>query len=164
MDIVSKPDPHEVTNAYEQALKELSTRFDFKNTDAELEEVEGGYKATANTEQKVKAIGDLLEDKFLKRKLSLKFLDKKDPVASGARYTMSILLKTSLDADHAKKIVSLVKESKQFKVTVSIQGDKKTGETKVRVESKQIDELQAVQSFVRAQDLPVAVTFQNYQR
>jgi uncharacterized protein YajQ (UPF0234 family) len=164
MDIVSKPDLHEVRNAVDQAQKELKTRFDFKGTDAQLEEVEGGYKLTANTEEKVKAVADVLEDKFLKRKLSIKYLERKDPEASGARFVMTVTLKKSLDTENAKKIVAKIKENKTFKVTASIQGDKKTGESKVRVESKQIDDLQTVQGFLRGLDLPVALSFENYQR
>jgi uncharacterized protein YajQ (UPF0234 family) len=164
MDIVSKPDQHEVRNAVEQAQKELKSRFDFKGTDAALEEVEGGYKLTANTEEKVKAIADVLEDKFIKRKLSIKFLERKDPVAAGARFTMSVLLKKSLDTENAKKIVAIIKENKQLKVTASIQNDKKTGDSKVRVESKSIDDLQGVQGILRGKDLPVHLTFENYQR
>lgn len=164
MDIVSKPDAHEVTNAVIQAQKEITTRFDFKGTDASLEEVEGGYKLTANTEEKVKAIADVLEDKFIKRKLSIKFLERKDPQQSGARFTMSVLLKKTLDTENAKKIVSIIKENKQFKATPSIQNDKKNGESKVRVESKDIDTLQGIQGLLRGKDLPVALSFENYQR
>lgn len=164
MDIVSKPDLHEVTNAVEQAQKELKTRYDFKDTQAEIEEVEGGYKLTCSTEEKVKAVADVLEDKFIKRKLSIKFLERKDPVASGARFTMSVLLKKSLDTENAKKIVALIKENKSLKVTSSIQRDKKTDDNKVRVESKNIDDLQAVQQFLRGQDLKVHLSFENYQR
>ena len=164
MDIVSKPDLHEVRNAVEQAQKELKTRFDFKGLDAELEEVEGGYKLVANSEEKVKAIAEVLEDKFIKRKLSIKFLERKDPVASGVRFTMSVLLRTSLDTEHAKKIVALIKENKQFKVTSSIQRDKKNDDNKVRIESKNIDDLQAVQQVLRGQDLKFHLSFENYQR
>lgn len=164
MDIVSKPNMHEVANAVDQAQKELKTRWDFKDTGASITEVEGGFKLEANTEEKVKAVADVLEDKFIKRKLSVKYLERKDPTPSGARHTMTMLLKKALDTDNAKKIVALIKEQKQWKVTSSIQGDKKTGETKVRVESKQIDDLQAVQGFLRGQDLPVALSFENYQR
>lgn len=164
MDIVSKPDQHEVTNAVIQAQKEIGTRFDFKGTDAELEEIEGGYKLTANTEEKVKAVADVLEDKFIKRKLSVKFLERKDPNQSGARFTMSVLLKKTLDTENAKKIVAILKENKQLKVTSSIQNDKKTGDCKVRVESKDIDSLQAVQGLLRTKDIPVHLTFENYQR
>jgi uncharacterized protein YajQ (UPF0234 family) len=164
MDIVSKPDQHEVRNAIEQAQKELKTRFDFKGTDASLEEVEGGYKLTANSEEKVKGVADVLEDKFIKRKLSIKFLERKDPVPSGARFTMSVLLKKSMDTENAKKIVAILKENKQLKVTASIQNDKKTSESKVRVESKSIDDLQAVQALLRSKDLPVHLSFENYQR
>jgi hypothetical protein len=164
MDIVSKPDQHEVRNAVDQAQKELKTRFDFKGTDALIEEVEGGYKLTANSEDKVKAVADVLEDKFIKRKLSVKFLERKEPIPSGARFTLSVLLKKSLDTENAKKIVAIIKENKQLKVMSSIQNDKKTGESKVRVESKSIDDLQAVQGLLRGKDLPVHLSFENYQR
>jgi hypothetical protein len=164
MDIVAKPNMHEVTNAVDQALKELKTRFDFRDTGASLEEIEGGYKLEANTEEKVKAVADVLEDKFVKRKLSVKYLERKDPTPSGARFTMTVLLKKSLDTDNAKKVVALIKENKQWKVTASIQGDKKTGDSKVRVEGKSIDDLQAIQGFLRGQDLPVHLSFENYQR
>ena len=164
MDIVSKPNMHEVQNALEQANKELKTRWDFKDTEASITEIEGGYKLDANTEEKVKAVADLLEDKFVKRKLSIKYLERKDPTPSGARCVMTVLLKKALDTDNAKKITAMIKEQKQWKVSSSIQGDKKTGETKVRVESKSIDDLQAIQGFLRGKDLPVALSFENYQR
>jgi uncharacterized protein YajQ (UPF0234 family) len=164
MDIVSKPDAHEVTNALEQAHKEIKTRFDFKGTDASIDDIEGGYKLTANTEEKVKAVADVIEDKFIKRKLSIKFLERKDPVQSGARYTMQLLLKKTLDSENAKKIVAFIKADKTLKATASILNDKKINESKVRVESKDIDTLQAVQALLRGKDLPVHLSFENYQR
>ena len=164
MDIVSKPDAHEVTNAMEQAYKEIKQRFDFKGTEAAIDDIEGGYKCTANTEEKVKAVADVIEDKFIKRKLSIKFLERKDPVASGARFTMQVLLKKTLDAENAKKIVAIIKEDKTLKVTASILNDKKINESKVRVESKDIDFLQAVQQVLRSKELPVHLSFENYQR
>jgi uncharacterized protein YajQ (UPF0234 family) len=164
MDIVSKPDLHEVRNAVDQAQKELKTRWDFKDTDSSIDEIEGGFKLTSNTEDRVKAVGDVLEDKFVKRKLSVKYLERKDPQPSGGHFTMTVLLKKSLDTENAKKVVALIKEQRQWKVTSSIQGDKKTGDTKVRIEGKQIDDLQQIQQFLRGQDLPVALSFENYQR
>lgn len=164
MDIVSKPNLHEVENALDQANKELKTRWDFKDTGASITEIEGGYKLEANTEEKVKGVADVLEDKFVKRKLSVKYLERQDPQPSGARFTMTMLLKKTLDTENAKKVVALIKERKQWKVTTSIQGDKKTGDTKVRVEGKQIDDLQQIQAFLRGQELPVALSFENYQR
>ena len=164
MDIVSKPNLHEVANALDQATKELKTRWDFKDTGASITEVEGGYKLEANTEEKVKQVADVLEDKFVKRKLSVKYLERKDATPSGARFVMTVLLKKTLDTENAKKVVALIKEHKEWKVTTSIQGDKKTGESKVRVEGKAIDDLQAIQGFLRTQDLAVALSFENYQR
>ena len=164
MDIVSKPDLHEVANAVDQAQREIKTRFDFKGTDSTIDEIEGGYRLDSISEEKVKAIADILEDKFIKRKLSIKFLERKDPTPSGARWTMQVLLKKALDTENAKKIVAKIKEQKQWKVTAGIHGDKKTNESKVRVESKDIDNLQSIQQYLRAQDFPVALSFENYQR
>ena len=164
MDIVSKPPMHEVQNALDQAQKEVKTRWDFKDTGSAIEEIEGGYKLIFNIEDRVKAVVDLLEDKFIKRKLLVKYLECKDSEFSGTRFTMTVVLKKSLDTENAKKIITLLKEQKQWKCTVSIQGDKKTNESKVRVESKQIDDLQGVQVFLRGKDLPVALSFENYQR
>lgn len=168
MDIVSKPNLHEVANALDQAQKELKTRWDFKDTGAAITETEGGYKLEANTAEKVKQVADVLEDKFVKRKLSIKYLERKDAEPSGARFTMQMLLKKALDTENAKKVVALIKEQSksggQWKATASIQGDKKTGDNKVRVESKDIDDLQSIQTFLRGQDLPVALSFENYQR
>ena len=165
MDIVSKPDMHEVQNAFDQAEKELKQRFDFKGTDATIEQNDTGFKCTGNSEEKVKAIADVLEDKFVKRKLSTKFLERKDAApAGGVKWTMTVEMKTSLDPDNARKIVALIKEQKQFKVTPSTLGDKKTNETKVRVTAKQIDDLQGVRGFLLQQDLPVMLSFENYQR
>lgn len=163
MDIVSKPDMHEVRNAVDQANKELKTRFDFKDTSATIDELEDGFKLTANSEDRVKAVADVLLDKFVKRKLSPHFLDRKDPVQSGARFTMTVALKKSLDQETAKKIVAIIKENKAWKVTPSIQGDKKSGETKVRVEGKQIDDLQAVYRALLAkqEELKVALSIEN---
>ncbi len=163
MDIVCKPDLHEVRNAVEQASKELKTRFDFKGTDAEIVELDDSFKLTANTEDRVKAVSDVLLDKFVKRKLSPHFLDPKDPTPSGARWTMNVALKKSLDQETAKKIVALIKENKQWKVTASILGDKKSGETKVKVEGKQTDDLQAIYRFLlgKQEELKAAVAIEN---
>ena len=162
MDIVSKPNMHEVTNAVDQAQKELKTRWDFKDTGASITEIEGGFKLEANTEEKVKQVADVLEDKFVKRKLSVKFLERKDPVPSGARFTMTMLLKKTLDQENAKKITSLIKEQKQFKATTSIQNDKKTGDSKVRVESKQIDDLQAAIALVKGLKIEQPLQYINF--
>ena len=77
---------------------------------------------------------------------------------------MQVLLKKTLDSENAKKIVAIIKEDKTLKVTASILNDKKINESKVRVESKDIDYLQAVQSALRGKDLDVHLSFENYQR
>lgn len=160
-DVVSEPEMHEVQNAFDQAQRELTQRFDFKGTGAALERTADGFKFTANSEDRVKAIYDVIVDKFVKRKLSLKFLDAKDPApAGGHMWTQQVALKKGVDKDSARKIVDAIKKDKSLKVTPSIQGDA------VRVTGKKKDELQAVMQMLRKLDaddeLKVHVTFNNF--
>lgn len=155
-DVVSKPDMHEIRNAFDQAVKEIKTRFDFKDTQSELEMTDNGFKFRSNSEEKVKSIYAVLEDKFLKRKVSLKFLEHKDPQPAGnLMWTMEANLKKSLDQDNAKKLVGIIKEQK-WKVTASIMGDK------VRVTGKQRDDLQTVIKALREKEFPVPLAFENF--
>jgi uncharacterized protein YajQ (UPF0234 family) len=156
-DVVSEANPHEVQNAFEQAVRELSQRFDFRGTDASLSRTEKGFELNANSEDRVKAVYDVLLDKFAKRKLSLKFLDKKDPLpAGGQTWRMIVELKKGVDKDNAKKIVQIIKDDKSLKVTPAIQGEA------VRVTGKKRDDLQAVMAALRIQDLPIEVSFDNF--
>jgi len=155
-DVVSEADSHEVQNAFDQAVREIRQRYDFQNTDASLERTNDGFKCAANSEDKVKAIADVLVDKFVKRKLSLKFLDQQDPApAGGMMFNMTILLKKGVDKDNAKKIVQAVKASK-IKVTPSIQGDE------VRITGKKRDDLQKTIAMLKSEDLEIALAFTNF--
>lgn len=160
-DVVSEANAHEVQNAFDQAQRELLQRYDFKGTAANLERTPEGFKLTANSEERVKAVHEVLIDKFVKRKLSLKFLDTKDPQPAGGNlWHQSVLLKKGVDKDSARKIVDAIKKDKSLKVTPAIQGDA------VRVTGKKKDDLQAVMQKLRQMDagdeLDVHVAFDNF--
>jgi uncharacterized protein YajQ (UPF0234 family) len=156
-DIVSEAEAHEVQNAYDQCAREIKQRYDFQGTGADIERTGEGFRLKANSEDRVKAIAQVLEDKFVKRKLSLKFLDKKDAKpAGGQQFTMDIALKKGVDKENAKKIVQLIKDNKSLKVTPAIQGDA------VRVTGKKRDDLQAVIAMLRGQDLSIVLSFNNF--
>jgi uncharacterized protein YajQ (UPF0234 family) len=158
-DVVSEPDMHEVSNAFDQALREVRNRYDFQGTDATLEQSEGGFKLSANSEERVKAIYTVLEDKFVKRKISLKFLESKDPEPAGGQlWNLVVTLKKGIDKENAKKLVKLIKDDKELKkVTPAIQGDS------VRVTGKKRDDLQAAIAKLKSQDeFPLALAYQNF--
>ena len=156
-DVVSKPDSHEVDNAFDQTVREIKNRYDFQGTDSEIERVGDGFKIKSSSEERAKAVASVLEDKFVKRKVSLKFLDKKDPEpAGGQMWTMAVALKTGIDKENAKKIVARIKQEKSLKVTPSINGDA------VRVTGKKRDDLQAAIAVLKGEDLPVALAFENF--
>lgn len=156
-DIVSEIDQHEVQNAFDQAERELAQRFDFRGTNACIERVEKGFLIKANSDDRVKAAHEVLVDKFAKRKLSLKFLDKKEVLpAGGQTWRLEVDFKKGIDKDNAKKLVQIIKDNKSLKVTVAIQGEN------VRVTGKKKDDLQDVMSLLRTQDFPVELSFNNF--
>jgi cyclic-di-GMP-binding protein len=156
-DIMSEPDMHEVKNASDQVERELSQRFDFRGTQALIKTTDEGFELSANSEDRVKAIWEVLRDKFVKRKLSLKYLDAKDiTAAGGSSHKQSITLKKGIDKEHAKSLVQMIKNEKSLKVTPSIQGDA------VRVTGKKKDELQEVMALLRTKDFPIELNFGNF--
>lgn len=156
-DVVSEANEHEVQNAFDQAVRELAQRFDFRGTEASLTRVEKGFELKANSEDRVNAAYDVLIDKFLKRKLSLKFLDKKEALpAGGQMFRITVDLKKGVDKENAKKIVQAIKDDKALKVTPAIQGEA------VRVTGKKKDDLQAVMASLRAKEFPIELSFNNF--
>lgn len=156
-DILSEPDMHEVKNASDQVVRELTQRFDFRGTGSEIKTTDEGFELSANSEDRVKAIWEVLRDKFVKRKLSLKYLENKDVVpAGGSTFKLSVTLKKGIDKDHAKSLVQMIKNEKNLKVTPSIQGDA------VRVTGKKKDDLQEVMAVLRAKEFPLELTFGNF--
>lgn len=156
-DIVSKVDLQEVRNAIEQTIKEVRARFDLKDSKSEirLEGSESLELASAD-EYKLKAVTEILQQKFVKRGVPLKALEygKIEP-AAGSSVRQTIKLQQGIPAEKAKEIVKLIKESKK-KVQTSIQGDT------VRISGKDRDTLQETISLLKGHDFGIDVQFTNY--
>lgn len=155
-DIVSKVDSMELANAVNQAQKEIEQRYDFKNVDAELDNTASGIVMQANSEERVKAVLDVLQSKLVKRGISLKSLETSDPVLSGKVYKITGALKNGISGENAKKISALIRNEGPKSVKSQIQGDE------IRVTSKSRDDLQAVIALVKGADLDIDVQFVNY--
>lgn len=156
-DIVSKVDRQEIDNALNQAVKELSQRFDFKNTGASIAwQGEMGVEIRANSEERAKAALDVFKDKLVKRKVSLKHLETGEPQASGKEYRIAGTLTQGISQDNAKKISKMIRDEGPKGVKPQIQGDE------LRVVSKSRDDLQAVQRLLDGKDLDVALQYVNY--
>lgn len=156
-DVVSKLDWAEFGNALLQAQKEIGQRFDFRNTDTTLEKNEEGIVIIANAVDRAKAALVVLEEKLVKRKVSLKHLDRQEP-GKGPRGTVRILvkLKEGIETEKAKQIVKIVKDSK-IKVQAAIHEDT------VRVSGKKRDDLQETMRLLRADDsLELDLQFTNF--
>ena len=156
-DIVSKLDQQEIDNAINQAQREISQRFDFKNTGATIERSgEHAVEISASADDRASAVLDVFKDKLIKRQQSLKILDASEPRQSGQQSKISISLKEGITSEDAKKISKLIRDEGPKGVRAQIQGDE------LRVSSKKRDDLQAVQAMVRGQDYDFAVQFTNY--
>jgi uncharacterized protein YajQ (UPF0234 family) len=155
-DIVSKVDIQELKNAIDQTLREVTGRFDFKNTISDIQLEGEVLKVHSDDEYKLKQVVEILQGKMAKRGLSLKSLDlgKVEPASKGTA-RQDIKLKQGLDSETARKVVKLIKDSGK-KVTTQIQGDQ------VRVTSKSRDDLQGVIQVLKGADLPVDLQFTNY--
>ena len=156
-DIVSKVDHQEVDNAVNQAAKELSQRFDFKNTGTTVVwKGENGLELTSSTEERCRAALDVLKDKLVKRQVSLKALDAGDPRPSGKETKIVCTLKAGISREQATKLNKLIRDQGPKAVKSQVMGEE------LRVTSKSRDDLQAVQQLVREADLDFAVQFVNY--
>ena len=156
-DIVSKYDKQEVANAVNTAAKEVANRYDFKNVGARIELAGEVIKIEANTEERCKAVLDVVETWLIKRGVSLKHLDipEAGPRLSGKEYKLDIPLKEGISSEHAKKITKLIRDEGPKSVKTQIQGDE------VRVTSKSRDDLQSVQRLLNDADLEVALNYTN---
>jgi uncharacterized protein YajQ (UPF0234 family) len=155
-DVVSELDAQEVRNAVDQVSREVSTRFDSKGAGAEVELRKDGMTLRAATEDRLKALRTVVEEKFVRRKLSLKALDwGKVEEAAGGTYRQEVGLKNGISADAVKDLNKRIKGLGLKGVQSSGQGDS------LRVTSKKRDELQAVQAALREADLDYPVQFTN---
>jgi cyclic-di-GMP-binding protein len=155
-DIACKVDMQEVTNAVDQARREVDTRYDLKGTKNEIKQEKTDLVITSADEMKLKAVVDILQSKLHKRGVPLKALTygAVEP-AAGSTFRQKIGLQQGIPIEKAKEIVRLIKDSK-LKVQASIQEDQ------VRVSGKSKDDLQRVMALVREKDLGIAVQFTNY--
>ncbi|WP_085529214.1 YajQ family cyclic di-GMP-binding protein [Kocuria massiliensis] len=155
-DIVSKVDSQEVSNALNQAAKEVSQRYDFRGVGASIEFSGEKIMIKANSEERAKAVLDVFESKLVKRGISLKSLDAGDPYASGKEYRIESSIKEGIAQDQAKKISKMIRDEGPKGVKAVIQGDE------LRVSSKSRDDLQAVMAMLKSSDLEVDLQFVNY--
>lgn len=155
-DIVSKVQWNEVDNALTQAQKEISQRYDFKDTETELERNDDGILLRSSSADRVKAALVVLQEKLVKRKVSLKFLDPGDIEKTGkGGAKILVAVKEGIEGDPARDIVRRIKDAK-LKVQASIQ------EAQVRVTGKNRDDLQAAIQLIRSADIPLELQFINF--
>jgi cyclic-di-GMP-binding protein len=156
-DIVSKLDQQEIDNAINQAQREISQRFDFKNTGATIERSgEHGVEISANADDRASAVLDVFKDKLIKRNQSLKVLEASEPRQSGRDSKISVELKEGISQEQAKKVGKLIRDEGPKGVKVQVQGDE------LRVTSKKRDDLQEVIALLKGKELDVALQFTNY--
>ena len=156
-DIVSKVDLQEVSNAIQNALKEIHTRFDLKNTKSDIQlEGKDALVLSSADEYKLKAVNDILQGKLVKRGVPLKALTYStvEP-AAGSTVRQRITMQQGIPTEKAREIVKVIKDSKK-KVQASIQGDS------VRVSGKDRDTLQEIISLLRGRDFGIDMQFTNY--
>ena len=156
-DVVSKVDRQEVDNALNQAAKEISQRFDFKNTGASIAWSGGDIEIRANSDERVRAVLDVFRERLVKRGVSLKVLDHGDPVpAAGGTSRLPVRLQQGIPDEKARAISKLIRAEGPKGVQAQIQGDQ------LRVTGKKRDDLQAVIALLRDHDFGVALQFVNY--
>ncbi len=154
-DVVSKVQMHEVDNAVQQTAKEIATRYDFRDTGSSIERTEEGIVLRSNSEGRIDAAFTVLQEKLVRRKVSLKSIDAQNTEQSGATFRKLLKITQGLSTEKAKDVVKFLKGS-GLKVQGSIQGDA------VRVNGNKKDILQQAISAMRTQDFGVELQFENY--
>jgi len=156
-DIVSEVDRQELRNAVDQAQREMVNRFDFKNTNSDIEQKELIITIRTISEEKARAVRVLLEEKFVKRGLSLKGIDwGKFEQASGDTVRQVVTIAVGISSDKAREINKLIKEKGPKGISSQTQGEQ------VRVTGKKRDDLQAVMALLKSEDLGIPLQFENF--
>ncbi len=156
-DVVSEVDSQEVRNAVDQAQREIGTRFDFKNTNSSIEQNELSFTLRSVSEDRLRALRQVLEEKLVKRGVSLKGLDYGDVQEATQNTVRQVAtLQVGISSDKAREINRLIKDKGPKGVSSQTQGDT------VRVNGKKRDDLQAVIALIKAEDLGIPVQFQNF--
>jgi len=154
-DIVSEVDHHELTNAVDQARRELTTRFDFRNVEASFESDENVVTMSAPSEFQLTQMLDILRARMIARSIDARCLDIGDAEINLARARQKVTVKQGIEQPLAKKIVAAIKAAK-LKVEAQINGDK------LRVSSKKRDDLQAAMALLRKGDFELPLQFDNF--
>jgi len=155
-DIVSEVDKHELSNAVDQANRELRNRFDFRGTDARVEQSDKLLTLHADSDFQLEQLLDILRMKLVKRGIDVLCLEVKEPVGNGKMRKQDVIVREGLDKDLSRKIVKIIKDSKS-KVQAAVQGDS------IRVTGKKRDELQAVIALLRNNDkIDMPLQFNNF--
>jgi cyclic-di-GMP-binding protein len=154
-DIVSKINLHEVRNAIDQANREVTTRFDFKDTHAHFDLIENKIILVAPTDFHLKQMKDILTTKLTKREVDIRSFQYQDPSTSLKEAKQEVDIQQGLDSEVAKNLVKIIKNSK-LKVQAAIQGDQ------IRVTGKKRDDLQEVISVLRHEKMELPLQFENF--
>lgn len=154
-DVVSKIDKHELTNALDQANREVGNRFDFKGSDVKFTEADGVISLDAASEMQLQQMLDILFNKVSRRGIELGAFETGEPQASGKRMLQKVTVRQGIDKDLARKIVKFIKESK-MKVQASIQGEQ------VRITGKKRDDLQDTIARLKDAELGLPLQFENF--
>jgi hypothetical protein len=156
-DVVSEIDMQEVRNAVDQAAREVLSRFDFKGTDSKIELGEGSITLHTISDDKLKAVRQILEERLVKRKVSLKALDYQAvEEASGGRARQQVNLVAGISADKAKTLNKFIKGLGAKGVQSQVQGEQ------LRVISKKRDDLQAAMAKLKEEDFGIPLQFTNF--
>jgi uncharacterized protein YajQ (UPF0234 family) len=154
-DIVSEVDHHELSNAVDQANREIGTRYDFKGSDARIEQSENQLTLGCESEFQIKQMTPILKEKMSKRGIDVSCLEFADIVEMNKRARQQVLVREGLDKDLARKVVKIIKDSK-LKVQAAIQGEQ------VRVNGKKRDDLQQVMQLLKDANLGIPLQFNNF--
>jgi len=154
-DVVSKIDNHELSNALDQANREVGNRFDFKGSDVKFTETDGIITLDSETEMQLQQMLDILFNKTSKRGIDLGALETGDPQASGKRMLQKVTIRQGIDKELGRKIVKFVKESK-MKMQASIQSEQ------VRITGKKRDDLQDMISKLKSANMGLPLQFENF--
>lgn len=154
-DVVSEIEQHELTNAIDQANREIGNRFDFKGTDSKVELNDDSLLIQSASEFQVKQIQDILENKVSKRGIDVRCLEYGDIEENNNQARQTVRIRKGIDSDLARKIVKLIKESK-MKVQASIQGEQ------VRISGKKRDDLQQAIATIKAAKYDLPLQYVNF--
>ncbi|HVM06763.1 MAG TPA: YajQ family cyclic di-GMP-binding protein [Acidimicrobiales bacterium] len=156
-DVVSEVDMQEVKNAVDQATREIATRFDFKDTGSSVELSGQELHLASSTEDRLRAVLQVVEEKLVKRQISLKALDRgKVEEAAKGTVRQTVTLNAGISSDNARKINKFIKDRGVKGVSSQTQGDQ------VRVSGKKRDDLQAVIAALKAEDFGIPLQFSNF--